>query len=115
MLQRLLLHWVISAIAVWLVAQFVPGFIVTGATAALIAPLVIGFVNGTLGLFIKLLTLPFTIMTLGLFWLVINGVMMMVAAEFIPGFAVMGFAAAFWGGIALSIVNTLLKVVLLPD
>ena len=104
-----LLHWILSALAIWIVSQIVPGFVVNGAIAALIAALVIGFVNGTVGFVVKFLTLPLAILTLGLIWLVVNALMIMLAAQFIPGFEVKTFAAAFWGAIVLSIVNMLLR------
>ena len=99
----------LGAAAFFLVSQFVPGFHVTGAAAALIAALVIGFVNATLGALLKLITLPLTILTLGIFWFVINGLMLELAAAVVPGFRVDTFASAFWGGIILSLVNMLLR------
>jgi putative membrane protein len=103
-----------SALAIWIVSRIVPGFVVTDAVTALIAALVIGFVNATIGFLLKIFTLPLTIMTLGLFWFVINAMMIELASNFIPGFAVQNFASAFWGGIVLSLVNIVLKVLLLP-
>jgi putative membrane protein len=106
---RMLVHWLITGLAVWITSRVVPGFHVEGATAALIAAVVIGLVNATLGLFLKVVTFPLTIMTLGIFWLVINAVMLKLASEFVPGFHIRSFAAAFWGAIVLSLVNMLLK------
>ena len=77
--------------------------------AALIAALVIGFVNATLGLLLKLITLPLTILTLGLFWFVINALMLEMAAAVVPGFRVDTFASAFWGAIVLSLANMLFR------
>lgn len=111
---RMLLNWVLSALALWIVSRVVPGFVVTGPAAALIAAVVVGFVNATLGVFLKIITFPLTILSLGVFWLVINAVMIELASTFVPGFRVSSFAAAFWGGIVLSIVNMLLKWLLLP-
>lgn len=99
----------LSALAVWMVSKVVPGFIVTGWLAALIAALVIGLVNATLGSFLKIITLPLTVITLGLFWLIINAAMLELASVFVPGFAVQSFRAAFWGAIVLSLVNMLLR------
>jgi putative membrane protein len=113
-MQRVLLHWALSGLAIWIVSRIVPGFVVTDAVTALIAALVIGFVNATVGFILKVITLPLSIMTLGLFWFIINGLMIEVAANFIPGFAVQNFASAFWGAIVLSLVNVVLKVLLLP-
>ncbi len=108
-MTRMLIHWVITAFAVWITSRLVPGFYVEGAASALIAAIVIGFVNATLGLFLKVITLPLTILTLGIFWLIINAVMLRLASAFVPGFHIRSFAAAFWGAIVLSIVNMLLK------
>jgi putative membrane protein len=106
---RMLVHWVVTALAVWITSRLVPGFHVDGAAAALIAAVVIGLVNATLGLFLKVITFPITILTLGLFWLIINAVMLELASAFVPGFHIQGFSAAFWGAIVLSLVNMLLK------
>src|SRR5438477_8113408 len=113
--MRLLLNWVLSALAVWIVSRIVPGFVVTGVFAALIAALVIGFVNATLGFFLKIITFPLTLLTLGLFWLIINAVVIKLAAAIVPGFHVYTFGAAFWGAIVLSLVNMALKWLVLPD
>jgi putative membrane protein len=112
--MRMLLNWVLSAIAVWIVAQVVPGVHVSGWVAALIAALAIGFINATLGILLKVLTFPLTIVTLGLFWFVINALMFELASAFVPGFHVSGFLAAFIGAIVLSLVNLVLKGILLP-
>ncbi len=108
--MRTLINWLLSALAVWVVAQFVPGFHVSGLKAALIAALVIGFVNATLGLLLKVITFPLTIITLGLFWLMINALMLKLASALLsPAFRVDTFVAAFWGAIVLSLVNMLLR------
>ena len=111
---RMLLHWVIAALAVWITSRVVPGFYVDGASAALIAAVIIGLVNATLGIFLKVITLPLTILTLGVFWFVINAIMLELASIFVPGFHIRSFAAAFWGGIVLSLVNMILKWLVLP-
>jgi putative membrane protein len=111
---RMLLHWVISALAVWITSRVVPGFYVDSATAALIAAVVIGLVNATLGLFVKIITLPLTILTFGLFWFIVNAVMIELAANFVPGFHIRSFAAAFWGGIVLGLVSMILKWLIMP-
>lgn len=107
--MRILLNWLLSALAVWVVSRVVPGIHVAGLAAALIAALVIGFVNATLGLLLKIITLPLTILTLGLFWFVINALMLEVASGFVPGFRVDNFVSAFWGAIVLSLVNMLFR------
>jgi putative membrane protein len=112
---RMLLHWIVSALAVWITSQVVPGFVVRGAAAALIAAVIIGLVNATLGLFLKVITFPLTILTLGLFWFVINAFMLELASAFVPGFHIVSFWSAFWGGIVLSLINMLLKWLVLPS
>jgi len=112
--MRLLLTWILSAIAVWIVAQIVPGISLRGPVAALIAALAIGFINATIGLVLKVITFPLTLITLGLFWFVINALMLELASAVVPGFRVRGFGAAFIGAILLSLVNLLLKWMVLP-
>jgi putative membrane protein len=113
--MRMLLNWILSALAVWIVAQVVPGVHVNGAVAALIAALAIGFINATLGLLLKIITFPLTLLTLGIFWFVINALMLELASAVVPGFQVRSFVAAFIGAIVLSLVNLLLKGLLMPS
>jgi len=82
--------------------------------AALIAALVIGLVNATIGLLLKIITFPLAILTLGLFWFVINALMLELAAYLVPGFHVRDFKAALLGAILLSIVSSLLLWLLMP-
>ncbi|HEX6504920.1 MAG TPA: phage holin family protein [Terriglobales bacterium] len=112
--MHLLLNWVLSALAVWIVSRVVPGVVVHGAAAALIAALVIGFVNATLGLLLKIITFPLTLLTFGLFWFVINAAMLELASAIVPGFEIHGFGAAFIGAIVLSLVNMLLRWLVEP-
>jgi putative membrane protein len=112
--MRVLLNWFLSALAVWIVSRVVPGIYVSGLFAALFAALAIGFVNATLGLVLKILTFPLTLLTLGLFWLAINALMLKFASALVPGFQVNGFFAAFVGAIVLSLVNMLLKWLAYP-
>jgi putative membrane protein len=107
----LLLNWIASAASLLLVAHFVRGFEVSSFFAAMIAAGVVGLVNATLGVILKVVTFPLTIVTFGIFWLVINALMLQLAAMLVPGFAINGFAPAFWGAIALSIINLLFRVI----
>jgi putative membrane protein len=114
--MRLLLNWILSGLAVWIVAHVVPGIHVKGFLAALIAALVIGFINATIGALLKILTFPLTLLTLGLFWFVINALMLKLASALLaPGFQVDGFFAAFAGAIVLSLVNMTLKWLVRPS
>jgi putative membrane protein len=107
--MRLILHWILSAVALMIVAHIVPGIAVRGFGWALVAAVVIGLVNATLGSFLKLVTLPLTLLTLGLFWLIINALMLRVASWIVPGFVVMGFWPAFWGAILLALLNVVIR------
>jgi putative membrane protein len=104
----LLLHWLISTVSLLIVAYMIPGIQVSGVGTALIAAIVIGLINATLGLILKILTFPLTILTLALFWLVINALMLQLASSLVPGFYVAGFWSAFFGAIVLSIVSMVL-------
>ncbi len=108
---RLLLHWLLSAIALLITSQFVPGFHVHGLRAALIAALVIGLLNATVGLILKIITFPISILTFGLFLLVINGLMILAASNFVVGFQVNGFIPAFWGAVILALLGILIRSV----
>ncbi len=109
---RILAHWILSALCLLLVARFVPGFFVRGFGTALIAAVVIGFVNSTIGLLLKIITFPLTILTFGIFWLLINALMLKLAAVFVPGFEVHGLWPAFWGGLILSLLNMTVRQLL---
>jgi putative membrane protein len=104
-----LVRWLISAVTLLVIARLVPGFHVRSLGAALLAALVIGFINGTLGTLVKILTLPLSILTLGLFLLVVNAAMLELSSWFVPGFATSRFSAAFWGALILSVVHLLTR------
>jgi putative membrane protein len=106
--MNLLVRWLINAVSLWIVTRIVTGIYAHDFTTALIAALVIGLLNSTLGLFLKVITLPLTILTFGIFLIVINAFMLELAAAFIKGFAVANWGAAFIGALLLSIVSTLL-------
>ena len=110
---KILVHWLLSALCLLLVAHFVPGIFVRGLGTALFAAVVIGLVNGTVGALLKIVTFPLTILTFGLFWLLINAVMLKLAAVFVPGFEVHGLRPAFWGGLILSVLNMIVRQVLI--
>jgi putative membrane protein len=108
---KLIINWVLSASSLIIVAHVVPGFEISGFGAALMASVVIGLVNATIGLFLKVVTFPLTLLTFGIFWFVINAIMLELAAAFVPGFAIIGFLPAFFGAIVLSLVNFALRLV----
>src|ERR1700743_2343343 len=104
---RLLLHWILNAVALLVVAHLVEGFNVSSFVSAVIAVIVIGLFNATLGLLLKIITLPLGILTFGLFFLVINAVILMFSSKFVPGFSVTTGKAAFLGALALAVLHLL--------
>jgi putative membrane protein len=103
----MLLQWLLSAISLLIVARYVSGFVVSDLISALIAAVVIGLFNATFGLLLKIITLPLGIITFGIFFLVINALMLKFASAFVPGFRVETFTAAFLGALALAILHML--------
>ena len=108
---RLLVQWLLYAVALLVVSNLVPGFYVEGLGPALVAALVIGLLNATVGFFLKIITFPISILTLGLFLLVINGLMILVASNIVRGFHVRGFVPAFWGAVVLALLGMLIRMV----
>jgi putative membrane protein len=106
---QFLLRLVLNAVALLLVAYFVPGVSITSFTGALVAALVLGIVNAILRPILVLLTLPVMIVTLGLFWFVINGVTFYFVGQLGIGLKVSSFWAAFVGAIVLTVVSFVLS------
>jgi putative membrane protein len=106
-----LLHWLMATIALLLTAYFVPGFQINSFVAALIAAVVIGFVNMFIWPVITILTLPLTFFTFGLFLLIVNGISLKIAAALTPGFSIDGFLPAVLGSIVLAFVGWLVRFV----
>ena len=109
MLVQILASWLAGALALWLAAQIVPGIEVRGFGAALLATIVIAIVNGTIGVVLKFLFFPVTLLTLGLFLLVLNALLLKLASLFTPGFRVRGFIPALVGSVVLTILASLLR------
>jgi putative membrane protein len=111
---RLLVVWLISAVALLTVAYLMPGIVVADFTTALVAAVVLGLVNAVIRPVLILLTLPATLLTLGLFIFVINGLLFWMVGSWLQGFTVSGFWWGFFGAIVYSIVTWALSAVLLP-
>lgn len=109
-----LLHWAIVAAALWVAAYLVPGVVVQSVPALLIAALVLGLVNALVRPVLTILTLPITILTLGLFYLVVNAAAFGLAAAMVPGFEVAGFGSAVLGALLVSLVSWVLGAILNP-
>lgn len=104
-----LIHWVLKAVSLLIVAQILPGIRVDGFVPAMIAAVVIGLVSAVLGLILKIILLPFIILTLGIVYFLINGLMLKLASEIVPGFRVDGCMTAVIGSILLTLVDYLLR------
>ncbi|HJW70481.1 MAG TPA: phage holin family protein [Candidatus Binatia bacterium] len=104
-----LLRWLLSALSLFVVGHLIPGFQVSGFGTALLAALVLGFLNATLGAVLAVLTLPLTLVTFGLFHFVIMAFLIWIVTAVVPGFHVTGFFPAFFGAIVLALVSTLLR------
>jgi putative membrane protein len=107
--MRWLLHWIVNAVVLLVVSRIVPGFQVRSFGSALFAVLIIGIVNATLGLFLKVMTFPLSILTLGLFIFVIDAFVLWLSSKLVPGFTITGFAPAFIAAIVLALIQILLS------
>jgi putative membrane protein len=110
--MALIARWIVNAAALLLVAYLYPGVTVEGFVAALIAALVLGLVNALVRPILVILTLPVTLLTLGLFIFVINALLFWLVAEIVPGFRVTGFGAALVGSILYSVITLITSAVL---
>ena len=118
--MRFLIRLLINAFALWVSTRIVPGILYDGGVAGLIAvALVFGIINAVVGPLIKLLTLPLVLLTLGLFTLVINGVLLLLTSAASRslglGFHVHGFMAAFLGALVISIVSSVLSIIVADE
>ena len=116
--MKFILKWLCSAAALLAVAYLYPGVVVSSFTGALIAAAVLGVLNTIIRPLLVLLTLPVTVITLGLFMFVINALMFWAAASLVSGLAVTGFVAALIGSLIYSMLQLAIEFVLerlLPD
>jgi len=104
---RFLLHTGITALALWVAVAIVPGVEARGLGTLLLAAVLLGLVNAILRPVAVILSLPITILTFGLFLLVVNAAMLGLVAAMLPGFTISGFWAALFGAIVVSIVSGL--------
>jgi putative membrane protein len=109
-----LVHWLVLAVALFVTTRLVGGVQVTSYAVLAIAALVIGLVNALVKPVLVLLTLPLSIITLGLFYLVVNGACLMLSAALVPGFTVGSWGSAILGALVLSLVSWLLGAVMTP-
>jgi putative membrane protein len=109
MLVHFLVSWLLSTLALWLVAQMVSGIELRGFGAAMIATAVIAIVNAIIGPILRFFTFPLVILTLGLFLIVINAILLKLASMFTPGFKIRGFFSAVIGSVVLTVLTWLLR------
>ena len=100
-----LAHWLTTAVALAVTAWVLPGVRVDGLFSLALAALVLGFVNAIVRPVLVLLTLPFTLLTLGLFYFVVNGLAFGLAAFLVPGFSVASFFSAVFGAMAVGLIS----------
>lgn len=104
-MNRFLIRWLINTVGIVLVAHLMPGIDVDGLLPAVVAGLVLGIVNAIVRPILVILTLPITLLTLGVFLLVINGLMLYLVGGVVEGFHVSGFWSAFFGALLLSLIG----------
>ncbi|HYR51723.1 MAG TPA: phage holin family protein [Candidatus Dormibacteraeota bacterium] len=105
-----ILHLLLNAFVFLLLSHVLPGFFVEGWPAAIIASLVLGLVNATVGLVLKILTFPLIILTFGLFSFVVNAIVILLVAALVPGVSVNGFWPALLCAIVISALNLFWKI-----
>ncbi len=118
--MSLLIRWLLNSAALFAIAyfakqyQFLAGFDVQSFQAAIVAVAILGILNLTVKPLLKLLTLPITCLTFGLFTLVINALMMLITGQLVQGFVVGGFLNAFFASIIFAILSTILNMIFNP-
>lgn len=110
-----LVHWLVVALALWLTAQIVPGITISSWTALAVAALVLGFVNAIVRPVLVILTLPITVLTLGLFYLVVNAMAFGIAAAMVPGFNISSVTSAVLGALATSVISWFIGIFVKRD
>lgn len=110
--MHFIVRTVVTALALMLVAQFMPGIEIAGLVPALIAAFALGILNALARPILILLTLPITILTLGLFIFIINAVIFLFVASFVDGFSVAGFWTALFGSVVVSVISSFVNKVL---
>ncbi|MBT0665884.1 phage holin family protein [Geobacter pelophilus] len=110
-----LLKLIVNAVTLYAVVHLVPGISVAGIENLVVSSLVLGLLNATLRPIISFFSLPITILTLGLFTFVVNGVIFALASWIVPGFNVTGFGSAMLGAFAFSVISFILNLIVRPS
>ncbi|MEA3312978.1 MAG: phage holin family protein [Caldisericota bacterium] len=114
MKRRIIASWIINAISFFIVSQIVAGMQFENFVSILLAGIVLGIVNATLKPLFIVISLPISVLTLGLFLIIINAIMLEIVVAIVPGFSLVSFWTAIWGSILLSIVSMIIMHVLFP-
>lgn len=107
--MKTIIHWLVYAAAIAITAYLLPGVIVAGPTTVIVLAVVLSIINAFVRPILILLTLPLSIVTLGIFALFLNAFLILLAGRLVPGFEIYSFWSAFWFGIVLSLVHMVLK------
>lgn len=113
-MTKFLIKWFINIIALLVVIHVIAGVSIDNLQTVFVAALILGLLNAFIRPFILILTLPLTILSFGLFTLIVNGFLFYLAAKFVKGFTVSGFWSAFWAALLFSIISSLLNFILTP-
>jgi len=109
-MAKAILHLLLNAAIFLILSKILPGFYVTGWGAAILASLVLGLVNATVGLILKIITFPLILITLGLFLFVVNAIVILLVAFVVPGLSINGFWPALIAAVIISAVNLFWKM-----
>lgn len=109
-----LIKLLINTLALLAVVRIIPGLRIADWQTALLASIALGFVNAVIRPVVMVLTLPFNILSLGLFTFVINALLFYSVTVFVPGFKISGFPAAFFGSLVYSLISSLLSALVAP-
>lgn len=104
-MRNFIIYWLVVAISLWVASSVLPGVTIVGWQGLLIGSLVLGFINSSVRPLLTFLTLPVTVLTLGLFYLVVNGVAFALAAWLVPSFQVDGFGWAMLGAMVVAVTS----------
>lgn len=108
--MKLILNWLVNTVALWVATKIVPGVFVEDTDALILAALVIGLINSIIRPILAFVTFPITVITLGAFYFVLNGLMLYLAAGIMPGFELDGLLTAVIAALVMSIVATILHL-----
>lgn len=110
--MKLVLRWALNAVALMLLPELIDSLALTSYSAALVSALLLGLINALIRPILILITLPITVLTLGLFTLVINALLFWMVSGLVAGFVVPDFATAFWGALLYSLLTWLVNLAL---